>query len=165
MRRLRTARLAFTRARGIGDNWNVSRLFLLLLLSTACSFDASTTVDPISTEGADAALPGVGVSYDGGATVDANRFEMPGDEQDAAPSKPPPTCEEMYGTATNFDLCEETTNSCRFYVMTNEDTCTNLCSSFGGECIDNYDGDCSSGIGSQGCDIVHYDQVCICTLP
>lgn len=139
------------------------RLFLLVMLSTGCSFDASTTLEPAAPEGADAALPAVSATQDGGAGVDAGGGEMPDAEPDA--TEPALSCNDMYGTASDFNLCEETTDSCRFYVRTNEDSCTNLCSSFGGACIDNYDGNCSSGIGSQGCNVVHFDQVCICSLP
>ena len=101
----------------------------------------------------------------GDNTADAGN--MPTDEKaDASPvDVVPVTCDKMYGTADSFDLCEETANSCRFYVKTNEDTCTNLCGSMGGTCIDNYDGNCGSGIGSQGCNVVHFDQVCICSKP
>lgn len=134
------------------------KLFLLVMLSTGCSFDPSTTLEPVGPEGADAAPPAVSATLDGGVGIDA-RFEMP----DA--SEPALSCNDMYGTASDFNLCEETSDSCRFYVRTNEDSCTNLCSSFGGACIDNYDGNCGSGIGSQGCNVVHFDQVCICSLP
>jgi hypothetical protein len=139
-------------------------LFLLVVLSAACSFDTSTTIDSPSSATADAAVPTVTVSQDGGASADAGRFDRPNQNGDGGLNKAV-TCEEMYGTAPSFDLCEETTNSCRFYVQTSEDTCKNLCSSYGGECVDNYDGNCASSIGSQGCNVVHYDQVCICSLP
>jgi hypothetical protein len=143
----------------------VSRLFLLFVLTAACSFDpdTSTSVDEPNGSGPDAATPTVGANFDGGADAPS-----PGDP-DADTKGPadavPITCQAMYGAADSFDLCEETNNSCRFYVRTNEDSCTNLCASFGGNCIDNYDGNCGSGIGSQGCDVVHFDQVCICSKP
>jgi hypothetical protein len=146
---------------------HVSRLYLLLVLAAACSFDPNTTSES-STAGPDAAIPTVGANLDASAADQEARDggNMPTDEKgDAGFDAVPVTCDKMYGAADSFDLCEETSNSCRFYVMTNEDTCTNLCGSFGGTCIDNYDGNCGSGIGSQGCNVVHFDQVCICSKP
>jgi hypothetical protein len=165
----RTAEAYFTSTVVIEDNEMVSRLIVLVVLIAGCSFnpDTTSTEEGSAGAGADAAAPpAVGASLDAGSMEqdagDAGRFDQLGDGGFTAVT---PTCEKMYGTANGFDLCEATVNSCRFYVITSEDTCTNLCTSFGGACIDNYDGNCASNIGSQGCDVVHQDQVCICTLP
>jgi len=130
----------------------------MLLLLGACTFDGNTVGE---NQGApDARIPAVSGSRDGGLVkrTDASRDEI-------KPDSGPATCQSLYGEATNYDLCEETATSCRFYVLTNEETCNNLCAKFGGACIDNYDGNCGSDVGSQGCGVVHYDQVCICSKP
>lgn len=165
MRYQRTVGERSTSLVAIADNAPVSKLFVFLVLITACTFDTDTqSVDTRSPD----AEPSFGTMADAGAMNPDSTSEGQldsGAAVDAAVDTAPATCDSIYGAATNFDLCEATPTSCRFYVLTNEDSCTNLCASFGGACIDNYDGSCASAIGSQGCNVVHLDQVCICTLP
>jgi hypothetical protein len=78
----------------------------------------------------------------------------------------PALCTAKYGTATSFYFCSATATSCTFYVKTNEDTCQNLCTSFGGSCLGGYDnsGYCNSTGQQSSCSWVHSTQICICSL-
>ena len=111
-----------------------------------CAFDPPTVPGP-PTPGEPA--PGDGLILDAAPPLD---------------SSPEVACTNQYGGAMDFQLCGSTPTSCTFYVVTNEDTCNNLCASFGGTCQESWDGDCGTTPGSQGCTPVHFNQVCVCSL-
>lgn len=44
-------------------------------------------------------------------------------------------CDDMYGGAADYMLCEEAADSCRFAVTVTMTSCTSVCEAFGGACI------------------------------
>lgn len=44
-------------------------------------------------------------------------------------------CDETYGAAADYMLCEEAADSCRFAVTVSMMPCTTICESFGGMCV------------------------------
>ena len=77
-------------------------------------------------------------------------------------------CLARYGGAPTFMLCSTAPGSCTFYVATGDDSCTNLCASFGGTCLESWDEgvpSCTPATAGQSCTPLHSDQICQCSLP
>lgn len=74
-------------------------------------------------------------------------------------------CADIFGDAPGFNLCMEDAQSCYFFVILNEMSCTDICESFGRPCIgafsDNNDG-CPIG-ESRLCDDPATDRICVCS--
>ncbi|MEX1365223.1 MAG: hypothetical protein AB1Z98_19000 [Nannocystaceae bacterium] len=51
----------------------------------------------------------------------------------------PATCDELYGNAPGYVLCEETDTECRFNATTGGGTCNEVCADFGGMCLAAFD--------------------------
>ena len=79
----------------------------------------------------------------------------------------PATCDEMYGGAMDYMLCEEAADSCRFNVtIAMTANCTMVCESFGGSCIGAQlnDADPCLSTGDTTCeDMAVNDLMCICS--
>lgn len=77
------------------------------------------------------------------------------------------TCDEMYGGAADYMLCEETEDSCRFNVTIGmASNCTGVCESFGGACngAQLNDVDLCVSTGDTTCDdMAVNDLICICS--
>lgn len=77
------------------------------------------------------------------------------------------TCDEMYGGAADYILCEEAADSCRFNVTIGmASNCTAVCESFGGTCngAQFNDEDPCVSTGDATCDdMTVNDLMCICT--
>lgn len=83
---------------------------------------------------------------------------------------PPPTCDELFGTASGYVLCMHDATSCTFNVNPNGNTCTTICDSYGQTCLGGIDNpgdagtecmiqgpfDCDDGSGKSS-------TICICT--
>ena len=76
-------------------------------------------------------------------------------------------CDAMYGGATDYMLCEETADTCRFNVTTAmTSSCTMVCESFGGTCVGAQlnDTDPCLSTGDSTCDDATLtDLMCICS--
>jgi hypothetical protein len=51
----------------------------------------------------------------------------------------PATCDEIFGAAPGYVLCEFDDTSCRFNVTTGGQSCTTICASYGQTCLDALD--------------------------
>lgn len=79
----------------------------------------------------------------------------------------PAACDETYGGATDYMLCEETEDSCSFNVTAAmAASCDMICESFGGSCVGAQfnEGDLCTSTGEATCDDMSAnDLICICT--
>lgn len=77
-----------------------------------------------------------------------------------------PSCDETYGGAADYMLCEEEADSCRFGVTVTMTPCSTLCESFGGMCLGaqlNEKPVCTS-TGDIPCeDMTSNTVICICS--
>lgn len=80
---------------------------------------------------------------------------------------PAQTCDEQYGAATDYMLCEELPDSCAFSVTIGmAESCNDVCTSFGGECIEVQlnDVDLCVSTGAGTCDQMDInDLICVCS--
>jgi hypothetical protein len=91
---------------------------------------------------------------------------------DAAPPDAPlpSACDEQYGKTPGYQLCEETPDSCEFFVNTEiPAACSAHCAAFGGTCLagrnDVPEDVCSEGGEDLGCDAAKNNTlVCTCSL-
>ncbi len=89
----------------------------------------------------------------------------------APPDAPLPTaCDEQYGKTPGYQLCEETPETCEFFVNTEiAAACSAHCAAFGGTCVDGRndvpEDVCSDGGEPLGCDAaMNNTLVCTCSL-
>lgn len=76
------------------------------------------------------------------------------------------TCDSIFGDAEGYILCDETDITCKFYVVLNDSSCTQLCSTFGTTCVNAIqDNDGCEEIGPGLCDDVVGDRICVCSKP
>ncbi len=77
------------------------------------------------------------------------------------------TCDEMYGAATDYLLCEEAADSCSFNVTTGmAASCAQVCESFGGMCVAgrlNSKDLCTADADTTCDDAGNNDLICVCT--
>lgn len=89
---------------------------------------------------------------------------------DAAPPDAAATnaCDEQYGGAVGYQLCEATDGSCQFFVNNRlQVTCEQICRELGGTCLTAHDGDPVDPCALQaedGCLTPHGSQICTCSL-
>jgi hypothetical protein len=78
-----------------------------------------------------------------------------------------PSCDEQYGGAPDYLLCEETPESCSFNAtIANTISCNDVCSMFGGTCIEAHlnEEDLCLSTGPASCDQNDFnDGICVCT--
>lgn len=77
-------------------------------------------------------------------------------------------CDEVFGSAAGYVLCQESSTSCLFYTVLNKvETCACRCAIFGGTCISaSGEGDSSCEVfKTSSCDEFANDQICECSLP
>ncbi len=120
-----------------------------------------TGVDAGVDTGVDAGMPDTG--------VDAG---MPDTGVDAPVTRR--TCEEIFGTAAAFVDCTGPTSTgttCEFYTNPSggDESCNNVCASFGGTCSATY-ANGSAGfrctrIGGGSCSSTYNDMICVCNRP
>lgn len=88
----------------------------------------------------------------------------------ATPPPPPPpgTCDGIFGTASGYILCEETSTTCSFNANLGGGSCNDVCGSFGKACvgaIDNPDASCTEiSPNFDTCSTVRQDEICICEI-
>lgn len=85
------------------------------------------------------------------------------------PDAGPSTCDSQYATAVGYVLCGERAAECEF-VSTLEGvrTCGTTCAALGGRCLDAYRNElpfppCERQGTAIGCDVLHQDDICICS--
>ncbi len=78
-----------------------------------------------------------------------------------------PTCDELYGSAPGYLLCDESQDECTFSAQINGGSCSDLCTSFGATCIAAYDngaGDsCVVQSLSDTCFTLRVTEICVCS--
>ena len=108
-----------------------------------------------------------------GATTPADSDDDAASADDANDSNDPddtgmlPSCDEQYGDVPDYLLCEESRDSCSFNAtLASTISCTDVCSMFGGECIEaqlNEEDLCLS-TGATDCDQNDVnDNICVCS--
>lgn len=108
-----------------------------------------------------------------GPATDASGPAVDAASPDAAPDAAPlRTCEEIYGAASQYSLCDEQPTTCEFNVETNGGSCGLLCGNYGGTCLEAYDNDtdptmpgieCIRKPGDDNCDSERNTEICVCT--
>lgn len=78
------------------------------------------------------------------------------------------TCDETFGTAAGYMLCEDAADSCLFNVMLGMTSCDALCMSFGSTCVEGFT-NAETGCVTDGAlacdDATTNESVCRCTKP
>lgn len=80
-------------------------------------------------------------------------------------------CDEIYGGVRDYVRCSEEDGRCLFNVVLFEDTCGELCETYGASCVGAYANDTSEGGDpcagdyEESCDTAAWDEICACTLP
>jgi hypothetical protein len=77
------------------------------------------------------------------------------------------SCADQYAGAPSFHHCEQTSGRCFFQASTQSQSCTQLCTERGGECLDSYNNTNTCGVDWNdhlSCDGTGYNSViCICS--
>jgi hypothetical protein len=141
-----------------------------MLSTSSGSIDADTSA--ASTDGT---TLGAGPGTSTGDAADASSSgtstgEVPGSSSGDATSStsdpPAPTCNELFGAANGYNLCEEDMASCTFVVNANGASCNMICNSFDQACIgaiDNPGGLRCTYLGPLDCDDAENGStICIC---
>ncbi len=77
-----------------------------------------------------------------------------------------PTCETTYGSITGVSqVCAQTATTCDLRYSSNTSSCTKICLTGGGVCINAYNNSGTCGRGPQiGCDdSSHFSAICVCS--
>lgn len=78
----------------------------------------------------------------------------------------PTACNDLYGTASDYLLCEQLDLTCEFNVTLNGQSCDDLCGVYGKSCVTAYSnaaGSCTRA-GADVCSTATADQLCVCEL-
>ncbi|MGH1345716.1 MAG: hypothetical protein ACRBN8_29395 [Nannocystales bacterium] len=98
--------------------------------------DSTTDVEPgTSTSGEPTTAPSTDPTMD--TTTDPTMDPTTGDPTTSGSSTGTgsmASCDEMYGAATDYMLCDEEVDSCRFGVTVTMTPCNSICEAFGGTC-------------------------------
>lgn len=118
--------------------------------------------------GCDATIGAPHASVDAAAAVDARPNDATGNDG-ALPvdaSVDLLSCDESYGTAPDYVLCEQRDDACVFSATTNGGNCNEMCAALGGVCIEAFDNDpgapCVANPGDN-CATTADDEICVCT--
>ena len=90
--------------------------------------------------------------------------ETSGGESSTTDEVVPGSCEDRYGEAEDFILCEQTELECRFFARTSGN-CGNLCSAFDGMCISAFhdvSNQCETA-SPLSCGSMQGTQICVCS--
>lgn len=101
------------------------------------------------------------------ACLDAPPSSAPGLDSAAALDAPPaPSCDDQFGQTSDYLLCEERPETCRFVASGNDESCAQICTRFDSTCDTGFDAsgidDCTAEI-EDGCDEPHDTMICVCT--
>ncbi|MBW2457820.1 MAG: hypothetical protein JRI68_25165 [Deltaproteobacteria bacterium] len=75
------------------------------------------------------------------------------------------SCDDQYGQANGYVLCEQTTSTCEFFTIAGGKHCRAICAALGGECASAIDN--GSGCVHQAeitCTTALNDLICVCSL-
>ena len=75
------------------------------------------------------------------------------------------SCDDQFGAAAGYELCEETAESCSFNATTDGGSCDAMCMMFGSTCITAFTNDmsnCASQLLEVACSEVAGDNICVC---
>lgn len=82
----------------------------------------------------------------------------------------PLTCDELYGNAPGYVLCEQTDRECRFNATTGGGTCNQMCTDFGGTCLAAFDNPNTAGQecivlepNKDTCETPRTTELCVCS--
>jgi hypothetical protein len=83
---------------------------------------------------------------------------------------PSSACDDVFGAARGYVLCDSDDSSCTFYLNLDGDfSCATACDGFGVACLDGWD---DTDTANQcevevriGCDDAHSDEICQCARP
>jgi hypothetical protein len=105
-----------------------------------------------------------------GSTGPASTSGEPGSS--SGPPPLPPTCTEVFGTASGYVLCTEGARSCAFNVNTGGNDCNAICGMFGAACLDDLD---NNSVAGEECIVQPADlncaslgkstTICVCAFP
>lgn len=118
----------------------------------------------------DVALPDSRVLDANDAASDAtpDTLDAMSDARDAT-TDARPTCDEVFSGAPAYFLCEETSDSCEFYVnLPSDSTCASICMAEGATCIASYQERAAvpcERLSMMGCGVHAEDFICICSRP
>lgn len=75
-------------------------------------------------------------------------------------------CDDLFGSAQDYLLCEQSDLTCEFNARMNGATCNDLCQSFNRVCVTSYGNELTSctHIVEEACDLPRTDQICVCKL-
>lgn len=91
-----------------------------------------------------------------------------GDPGSSSGDPRPPSCDELFGLAADYELCMEDEGSCTFNVDPEGANCNMVCSAFGAGCIDSIDnpgkGQECENQGDFDCGTVSGEEstICVC---
>jgi hypothetical protein len=116
----------------------------------AAAADAGDGADPADASAADAAATPDGAPPDG-----------------AVPDAAPLSCDEQYGGAGGYELCDEQPDSCEFFVLIDPSApCSQHCADVGGgACLTAFNADPADPCARQeetGCDAANSSEICVC---
>ena len=145
----------------------------LCALLPICSAFALASCDATIGSGDDNPPPEVDASEP--AVDSAVEPDAPQTQPDAASPVPDaaPTltsCNELYGAAPEYVLCQQLDLTCEFNVLTNGGNCNQMCANFGGSCVAAYDNDTGPDLdcvrkeaSGDDCTTNRNTEICICT--
>jgi hypothetical protein len=144
--------------------------------------DVGGGTDTVAGTASETGGSGSGSESGGGSSSGPGMTTLPADDtSDGSSSGMPPadtgssssggmagTCDDTFGTAAAYMLCEEAADSCMFNVMLTMTSCDALCMSFGSTCIEGFT-NAETGCVTDGplaCDdATTNESVCRCAKP
>lgn len=106
-----------------------------------------------------------------GGSTDSGSTGNPVGGSSSSGDPPQPSCDEVFGMASGYFLCNSDDSSCSFNVSTGGNSCNTICGSFGETCLGAQD---NPGAGGDVCFVQGpYDcastskstTICICSRP
>lgn len=155
-------RFASRPTRFVDRSSTVTVTALVLAVAAMCLSACAQARAP--SDGETDAAPGIDAMTPQVTDAAAPQVDAPAPQVDA-PVGPPP-CDELYGTVTDYVLCEELPDRCTFNARTNGGNCNTLCAAFGGACITAFDNDPGAPcVANQedGCGFNADDEICVCS--
>jgi hypothetical protein len=127
--------------------------------------DDETTGDDATTGSASTSTSTTSTTSTGAPDDDAATSDA--DDTNGSSSGAAPSCDEQYGEAADYLLCDESPESCSFNVtIAMTISCDDVCSMFGGTCIEAHlnEEDLCESTGRASCDQSDFDDgICVCT--